>query len=107
MEYNNISTIKLDECENKLREHYNIPKNISLLIFKMDSLVEGYKIPIVQYEIYNSKTKARLDLNICNDLKITVSIPVNIDENELYKYDPKSKYYTDLCNTYTTEKKLT
>ena len=28
-EYNNVSTIKLDECENKIREHYNISKNIS------------------------------------------------------------------------------
>ena len=56
-EYNNASTIKLDECENKLREQYNISKNISLLIFKMDSFIEGYKFPIIQYIIYNSKTK--------------------------------------------------
>ena len=59
----------------------------------MDNVVEGYKIPIIQYEIYNSKTKEKLDLDICKDMKIIVSIPVNIDENELYKYDPTSNYY--------------
>ena len=37
-------------------------------------------------------------------MKATVSIPVNIDENEIYKYDPKSSYYNDLCYTYTTKK---
>ena len=45
-----------------------------------------------------------MDLSICKDIKITISLPVNIDENELYKYDPKNSYYNDLCNTYTTEK---
>ena len=31
----NVSTVKFGECENKLRDHYNISKNISLLIFQM------------------------------------------------------------------------
>ena len=44
-ENNNISIINFGECENILREHYNIPKNISLLIFKMDVFVEGFKVP--------------------------------------------------------------
>ena len=38
-------------------------------------------------------------------MKIIVSIPVNnIDENNLYKYDPNSSYYNDLCYTYTSER---
>ena len=32
----NIFTINLGECENKLKEHYNINKNDSLIILKLD-----------------------------------------------------------------------
>ena len=31
--YDNISVIDLKECENKLKDVYNIPKNNSLIIF--------------------------------------------------------------------------
>jgi len=48
-ENNNYSTIDIGECENKLRNFYNIPKNISLILFKIDFFLEGYTIPIVQY----------------------------------------------------------
>ena len=101
---NSISTIKLSSCENKLRDHYNISNNISLYIFKKELFVEGYKIPKIQYEIFNSKTNEKLDLNICENMKVNIFIPVNIDENNLDKYNPKSSYYNDLCNTYKTEK---
>ena len=104
-ENNNVSTVKFGECENKLRDQYNISKNISLLIFKMDIFVEGYKIPKIQYKIYNSQNKKKLDLSICDNMKVQISIPVEIDEKDLEKYNPMSSYYNDLCNTYTTEKK--
>ena len=32
-----------------------------------------------------------------------LNIPINIDENNLFKYDPNSKFYTDNCFSYTTE----
>ena len=38
-------------------------------------------------------------------MKISKSIPVNINENDLFKYDSKSNYYNDLCYPYTSEKK--
>ena len=37
--YDDLSTIELGECENILRENYNINKNISLIIFKVDYLI--------------------------------------------------------------------
>ena len=103
--FNNISTIKLGKCENKLREHYDIPKNVSLVIVKIDAFVEGYKIPKIKYEIYNSETKKKLNLSICDGMKMNKSIPVNINENDLFKYDPKSNYYNDLCYTCKSENK--
>ena len=56
----NISTIKLGDCENILKEKYNISSNISLLIFKLDVDMEGYSAPSVEYEIYNPITKQKL-----------------------------------------------
>ena len=37
-------------------------------------------------------------------MKINIFIPVKINENCLFKYDPSSDYYNDICFTYTSEK---
>ena len=99
--YENISTLLLGDCENILKRNYNI--NQSLLIFKIDYFQQGSLIPIVNYEVYHPINKTKLDLNYCNDKLINLSIPVNIDENNYYKYDPNNDYYNDLCNSYTNE----
>ena len=103
-EKKNESTINLGECENKLKEHYkNININDSLLIFKIDNFENGSEYPIIEYEIYNSKTKEKLDLNYCKDTKIQINIPAKINEENEFKYNPASEYYNDICFTYTTE----
>ena len=96
---NNISTISLGICEKNLKLKYNISDNETLLIFKKDIYVEGLLIPTIEYEVYNIKTKEKLDLNICKDTKIDLNIPVIIDENNLYKYNLSSEYYNDICYT--------
>ena len=103
--YNNISTINLGECETKIRLQHNICNDTTLLIFKIDIKEEGLLIPIIEYEVYNSETKEKLNLEICKDIKINISIPVNIDENNLFKYNLSSEYYNDICYPYTTEYK--
>ena len=105
-EYNNISTIDLGTCENKLIENYGFNENESILILKMDYYEEGLLIPIIEYELYNNITKEKLDLIICQEEKINISIPVEIDEEEeLFKYNSSSDYYNDICFTYTTNNK--
>ena len=64
---NNISTIDIGECEQKLRNYNDIPENEHLLIFKIDAYKEGYNIPIVEYEIYRYKTREKLELDICQN----------------------------------------
>ena len=98
----NISNIKLGKCENILKEIYNISLDIPLLIFKLDIDIEGYSAPLVEYEIYNPITKEKLNLKYCQDEQIDISIPVSIDENELFKYNLNSEFYNDICSTYTT-----
>ena len=60
----------MGEWENKLKEHYkNININDPLLIFKIEIFEDGSEYPIIEYEIYNSKTKEKLDLIYCKDIK--------------------------------------
>ena len=102
-EYTNISSIKLGDCEEKLKNKYKIDYNDSLIIFKVDLIEEGLKIPIIEYEIYHPYTLEKLELDCCYETKIEISIPFNIDEDSLYKYNSSDEYYNDLCYSYTTE----
>ena len=102
-EYYNISTISLGECEDKLKEYYQIEKDLPLLIFKIDVFEEGLLVPKIEYEIYNPLTREKLNLSVCIDIKIDLAIPVSINEDDLYKYDSKSDYYNDVCFTYTSD----
>ena len=101
--YENISSIKLGECENILKEKYNIFKNETLIIFKIERNIEGMLIPLIEYEIFDPTTKKKLDLNYCKNINITIHIPVNINESILFKHDPSNPYYNDICYIYKNE----
>ena len=100
---NNLSTIILGECENILRREYHIDENLPLIILKVDYYQENSIIPIIGYEVFHPENKSKLDLNYCKNEFVNFSIPVLIDEENSFKYDPESEYYTDECNPYTTE----
>ena len=44
-----------------------------------------------------------MDLIHCQNVQINISLPVKINEDELFKHDPSNKYYNDICSTYTSE----
>ena len=100
--YDNISNIIFGECENILKNKYNISKNQTLLILKKDIYQKDALIPIINYELFNPTTKEQLDLSLCKNKFINISIPISIDEDNIFKYDPKSEYYTDVCYPYTS-----
>ncbi len=104
--YQNISVIDLGECEKIIKEKYIISKNETLLFFKIERYIEGLLIPFIEYEIFNLKTKEQLNLNVCknSNINITVKIPVSINESVLYKYYLNSSYYNDICNISYKEK---
>ena len=93
----NISSIDLGECENILKDKYNI--NNSLLILKSDAFLDSSLIPVIQYEVYHPINKSKLDLNFCDKTQIDIKIPVSINEDDLYKHEPNSGYYNDICFT--------
>ena len=102
---NNI-TMNLGQCENILKNKYNISKNDSLYILQIVSEEEGMKIPKIEYEVYyplnNSNKLTKLDLSLCKDTKIEISIAVKINDT-LDKYNSSSDYYNDICSKTTSE----
>ena len=103
---NNVTTIDLGECEDKIKSHYEIPKDKPLIIIKIDVLEKGMKIPKIEYEIYyplHNESYEKLNLSVCKDSKIDISIPVSIDESEIDKYNSSSSYYNDICYPYISE----
>ena len=103
----NKTSINLGECEYKLKWYYNISINDSLYIIKIDLKEEGMKIPKIEYEVYypfnSSNNLTKLNLSICKNIKIKLSIPVTINES-LDKYNISSNYYNDICTTTTSQK---
>ena len=102
--YENLSSLKLGECESILKQKYNISKKDELIIFKVEYFIDGLYIPIITYEIFNPTTKEKLDLKICENKKINIFIPVSINEENLLFHDKNNDYYNDQCNVYTSEK---
>ena len=102
----NMTTVNLDDCEIKLKDEYNISANESLYILKFDIYSEWMKFPKIEYIVYyplNNSKLSRLNLSICKDTKINISIPINLQISELDKYNASSEYYNDLCNTEKTD----
>ena len=100
---NNITTINLGKCENKLKEEYNISINNSLYILKIDTVINN--IHKVEYQIYypmvNNESN-KLNLSKCQNMKINISIPVDIPSNEIDNHNSSSGFYNDICYTLTT-----
>ena len=96
---NNI-TMDLGECENILKDDYNISPNDSLYILQIISEEIGMKIPKIEYEIYyplnNTVGLTKLNLSSCKETKIEISIAVKIND-VLDKYNSSSDYYSDIC----------
>ena len=97
---NPFSIINLGECENILKKIYGL-ENKSILLLKIDIKIPGYSAVDVEYELYNSLNYSKLNLEYCDKKKIEIYVPANINSKEIFKYDPKSDYYNDLCFPYT------
>ena len=42
-------------------------------------------------------------MTVCENTKIDIYLPTNISKEELYKHNPKSDFYNDICKTHTSE----
>ena len=103
---NNMTTIDFEECENILRGVYNIPDDNKLFMKKIDVIQDGMKIPKVEYDVYcklDGTNLIKLNLSFCQNIKIDVSIPIDISEENLDEFDPNSGYYNDICYVATSD----
>jgi len=101
----NMSTIDLGFCENKLRNYYNISKNETLYMKKTEVIQVGFKIPKIEFDIYSKllgNNLIKLNITVCGESKITISIPIELTDN-MDKLNSSSGYYNDICYTITSE----
>ena len=93
-------TIDLGQCETKLKKNYSISDNDPLYILEIICEEEGMKIPKIEYEVYyplyDNNNFTKLNLEICRNTKIDISIAVKINDS-LDKYNSSSDYYNDIC----------
>ena len=102
---NNITTIELGECETLLKKYYNISDDELLYIKKIDVNQEGMKISKTEYDVYSKLSGAsfiNLNLSVCKNSKISLSVPIIITEN-IDILNSSSGYYNDICYTTTSE----
>ena len=110
---NKLSRIDLGECENKLRDHYKLNKNISLLILKYEKVANISSERQLQYEVYESLNKAKLNLSVCSNVQVNIYVPIVLSEekqnlyNELQDlgydlFDINNVFYQDICTPYKT-----
>ena len=99
----NNHIFELGECEQILRAQYNLDDNITLIINEViNNNGRGRRGPM-SIEVYEPINNTKLNLSLCNNTRFRVGISVNIDEENLFKYDKNSSYYNDICFTYTSE----
>ena len=105
------AVVDLGDCEAKLKQENGITGNASLIIYKFYKNTERASKKEMQFEVYNPYTYHRLNLSICQSIKLYV--PVNISEDHnLYQniidqgYDPfdiNDKFYREICTPYNSE----
>ena len=108
---NQFSKIDLGECENYLKDHYHINRNISLIIVKFEKMTNNSLERSLQYEVYEPFNKTKLNLSICSNTSIDIYVPMILSEelNNLYNelkdlgydlFDEKSDFYQDICTPF-------
>ena len=108
-----LSIIDFLDCEKTLRDTYDIDDNIPLIILKSEKVSSIISEKSLQYEVYNSLTKEKLDLSICEN-NINVLYPLTLDENgqnlledmneqgyDMFDFD--GIFYQDICTPYKSE----
>ena len=100
-----MTKIDLGECETKLKNYYNISNNESIYIKKIDIIQDGMNTLKLEYDVYAKlygKNLINLNLTVCDNNKISISIQIEINDN-LDKYNSSSGYYNDICYTTTSD----
>lgn len=109
---NNLPLLDFTACENKIREYYNFPANISIPVGKINwdpTLTNSDNIGDISYVFYNPYTGEKINsAAICKEVGVQVKIPTNTTQinttlYEIYKnqsiniLDTSSDFYNSRC----------
>ena len=101
----NMSTIDLGDCERLLRNYYNLTNNETIYLKIIDITQDGTKAKKVEYNVYSKltgKNLEKLNLTICENTKISINIPIEINGN-IDKFNTSSGYFSDICYATTSD----
>ena len=89
---NNINTtiIDLTECENILKNEYNITENEFIYMKKIELYQQGMKIPKILFDLYkkeNDTNLMKLNLSFCSNVKMDIFIPIDLTNKNLDKFN--------------------
>ena len=102
-----FSSIDFGQCKDYFIQKYSINETKEeLIIYKIEHIIEGFNIPIIEYVLFTQNGSISLDLSICENILIQYNVRTPINENDIDKYDPSSDFYNDKCNKYSTEGKV-
>ena len=104
---NNIiqSIVYLGECENSLRNYYNLSDNETIYMKILDVIQQGMNMTKTEFDVYilNDTNLTKLNISICNKDKVFLIKPQQILEDNIDKVNIKSGYYNDICYATTSE----
>jgi hypothetical protein len=104
-----LSDINLGECEYLLKDKYNISKKEKLIIFQIETIVEGKPTSNLEYYVYSNDGNL-LDLGVCDGTEISITKTIINDSSIDYDYansfaekgidvyNIKDEFFTDFCN---------
>ena len=107
----NISVIDFIECEEILKLEYGIDY---ILILKVDIYSSNSTNIVLKYEAYDPYTLDKLNLSLCDDVKINVYLPYILsgEDSDIYLqlnqlgydlYNPNDSFYQDICIPFTSD----
>ena len=94
-----MSTIDLGDCEKLLRNYYNLTNNQTIYMKKLDIIQDEFKANKIEFNVYSKisgKNIIKLNLSICENTKIYINIPIEINGN-IDKLNTSSGYFNNIC----------
>ena len=87
--------IQLGSYEGTMRAKYHIQNENKIYPYRHEVKETYYMIPIINFILFDNTNI--FDTSDCTN-PIEYILPVTLNEDELYKYDPNSEYYFDNCS---------
>ena len=109
---NKISHIDFDECEKIIQEKLGIEE--PLIILSVDIKRNDTISTQVEYQVFNPDTLEQLNLSLCENAKIDIYTPLNLDSDTFNRvkqlkdqgydiFNSSDDFYNDICSTFNSE----